>query len=271
MNTIAIIEDDPQDFELVKNIFDDTSKNIWPDYNEFWKKVWPKGADSQSGGFENDLVSNICNQIECNLTDISAIIMDISLYNDTDDLGIKIIKQIRNKKELKYKLIPIFCYSRHGNSIGIRKEALASGATNIFNKEVVDNQGIDAKKDIAELKITVDYHMLAYQLAQYSITSLERVEDRMEENAKKTDFLVEGLISLMKLDKINEITDDTEKEQMLESIFGGKDKLAEVKRELYREEKNNKLSDDLDDIADLLPQGLNIIPKLLSMFLKNID
>ena len=273
MNTIAIIEDNLRDFESVKNIFSDTSKQIWPNYEEFWKKVLPEDADSQSDGFEDELISNICNQIEGNICNLSAIIMDISLYSETDDLGIKIIKQIRNKKEIKFNLIPIFCYSRHGDNIEIRKNALAAGATNIFNKEVVDNQSRYAKKDIAELKISVDSQMLAYQLFQYSISSLERVEDYLKKNDTKTDFLVEGVVSLMKLDKLNEITDDVEKEQILESLYGGKEKLDEVKRKMYRIEDKINQAELLDDTADLLSSipVLSIVPKLLSMIRKNIE
>lgn len=276
MNTIALIEDKSRDFESVKSIFSDTSKQIWPNYEEFWKMVLREDADSQAGGFEDELISNICDQIEGNIDNLSAIIMDISLYSKTDEVGIEIIRQIRKKEDVKFKLIPIFCYSRHGDSEDIRKKAYAAGATNIFNKEVVDDHSRYAKKDIAELKISVDSQMLAYQLAHYSISSLKKVEDYLKKDALKIDFLVEGIISLMKLDNIIKITDNKEKEQMLEGVFGGKEQFNEVKNKMYQFEDANDQTELLNDISDVLSQipGLNVVSivlKVLSMIRKNTD
>ncbi len=268
MNTIAIIENDPDDFKSVKKIFSDTSKQIWPDYHGFWKNV-PRNSEEES-------IRMICKQIEDNIDTLSAIIMDISLDNDDDRWGIKIIQQLRGKMEFKYKLIPIFCYSRHGNDDDYRKEALAAGATNIFNKEIVDNLGIGINQDLAELKISVDSQMLAYQLVQYSLSSFNRVEHYLTEDAKKTDYLVEGLTTLIKIDNLNTITEDKDKEQMLEGVFGGKEKLVEVKRKMIQlEEKYDQveLLDDISGLLSLIP-GLNLFsafPKLISMIRKNTD
>lgn len=276
MNTIAIIDDNARDFESIKEIFADTSKRIWPDYYDFWQAVSPEDSiDPQSLEFDDNLVSNICKQIEDNINNISAIIMDISLKGNGDDsLGIRIIDQIRNINEFKHRLIPIFCYSVNGDDLELRKDALKVGATNVFNKTQLNNQSIDAVIGTAELKITLDYHMLAYQLSVIATSTLEKIEDYLKEDAKKSDILVEMVTSLIKLDKLNEISEDADKEEMIKSIFGGDEKLKEVKKKMDRLEKINDQAEMLNTIGDVMSliPGLNfvfpIVPKLFSLFQK---
>lgn len=287
MNTIAIIENDRKDFNSVKAIF--KTSNVWPnDFSEFWKSIPSKKSKLQSNNeFEQELVSNICKKILLSIDDISAIIMDISLYSDLDESGLGIIKHIRNQVDAKYKLIPIFCYSRHGSSCDKRDKALAVGATNIFDKQDVGNRGKIAQRKIEEFQITMRAQMLAYEVSMVEINAskkLENIENTLAsirstqiEDTCKLNITTEMLLSMMSVERLNNITNKEENEKIIEKIVGGKEQLEQMRQRMCRIEDKNNQAELFNDIADILSSipGLNfvfpLVPKILSVIRKNTD
>lgn len=276
MRTIAIVEDNRRDFDSVKRMFEEN--NVWPrSYDDFWKKANPND--------EKGVLSYICDRLINAITEntICGIIMDIALCGDEDETGIKIIEKIRDNQDPKCKLIPIFCYSKFGEDGERRKQALKNGATAVFLKEDIDNTGINARQNIVEFQIHLKTQMLAYDMACYGLNTMSKVDNGLpsihgfnENHSKKLDLAIEMMLTMMKLNDLNLITDDAEKEQTIEEIVGGKDQLERIRQKMCQlEEKNNQveLLDDISNVLSLIP-GLNfvsIVPKIFNMIRKNVD
>lgn len=286
MNTIAIIENKPNDFDSVKKMF--KASNVWPtDFSEFWKKTPQKKPSQSNLDYENLLVSSICEQIYDNINTLSAIIMDISLYSDLDESGLMVIKKIRDKKNAQYNLIPIFCYSRHGETPEIREKALAAGATNIFDKQDIGNKGKVAQRKIEEFQITMRAQMVAYEVSMGEIQTLQeirRIENSLSdmrntqmEDSRKLNITTEMLLSMISVSNLNSIVDDEDNMSLIEKIVGGKEQLEQIRQKMYQSEDKKHQVELLDDISDVLSSipGLNFVfpfvPKLLSMIQKNTD
>lgn len=287
MNTIAIIENNPSDFKSVKQMF--KTSYIWPtDSSEFWKKIPTKKNDSENTlEFEEKLVSSICEQIYNSIDEISAIIMDISLYCDLDESGLKIIRNIRNKDEAKYKLIPIFCYSKHGKTPDYREKALSIGATNIFDKKDIDNKGKVAQRIIEEFQITMRAQMVAFEVSMMEINTLHKIKNIEDtvleirnsqiEDSGKLNITTEMLLSMMSMSDLDSITNSEEKQRLIEKILGGKDQFEQIRQKMNQLEDRKNQVELLDDISNVLSSipGLNfvfpIVPKLLSIIRKNVD
>lgn len=287
MNTIAIIENERKDFDSVKKMFN--ASNVWPtDFSELWKEIPTKKDDSESTfEFEEKLVSSICTQIYDSIDEISAIIMDISLYGDLDKSGLNIIRKIRNREEAKYKLIPIFCYSKHGNIPEYREPALSAGATNIFDKQDIDNNGKVAQRKIEEFQITMRAQMVAYEVSMMEINTLHRIKNientlsdirnTQIEDSGKLNITTEMLLSMISLSDLDGITNNEEKQRLIEKILGGKEQFEQIRQKMYQKDDKNNQVELLEDIYNVLSSipGLNfvfpIVPKILSMIRKNTD
>lgn len=287
MNTIAIIENNRAHFNSVKRMF--KANNVWPDqFEDLWKTIKGKESSQSDQEYEKQLVSGISEQISANINKISAIIMDISLYTDNEDeSGIEIIKSIRNKKEAQFKLIPIFCYTIHGKTPEMREKALAAGATNIFDKQDIDNNGKVAQMKIEEFQITMRAQMVAYEVSMMEINTLHRIKNientlsdirnTQIEDSGKLNITTEMLLSMISLSDLNGITNDEEKQRLIVKILGGEEQLKQVRQKMDQLEQKNKQVVLLDDITEVLSSipGLNfvfpIVTKLLSMIRKNAD
>lgn len=277
MSTVAIIENELQDFNSVKGIFEEN--NVWPsDYSKFWRKI-----DTSN---ENELILNIFKILKDKILNntISVIIMDISLCGDNDDAGIKIIEKIRNEADLQCKLIPVFCYSRHGRSSERRKLALKNGATAVFNKEDINNTGVIAQQNIKEFQIHLKTQMFAYAMAHYELSVLQRIDKKLlsiqdshTDFSKKLSVVAEMLLTMIKLDDLDRISNDEEKEMLIKNIVGGEDQLEQIRKKMYQIEDKYSQVEILNDISDVLSSipGLNfilpIVPKLFSIIRKNAD
>ena len=277
MKTIAIVEDDRKDFDSVKRMFEES--NVLPQsYADFWKMVDTKNEEAVVSYIYNWLIREITNNTIC------GIIMDIALLGDEDETGIKIIEKIRENQDPKCKLIPVFCYSKYGEDGEKRKRALKNGATAVFVKEDIENTGINARQNIVEFQIHLKTQMLAYDMACYGLNVMQKVDDKLssihdfnENHTKKLDLAIEMVLTMMKLNDLNLITDDTEKEQTIKEIVGGEDQLEQMRKKMYQIEDKYNQVEILNDISDVLSSipGLNfvfpIVTKLLSMIRKNAD
>lgn len=277
MSTVAIIENELQDFNSVKGIFEEN--NLWPsDYSIFWRNI-----DTSN---ENELILKIFEILKENILNntISVIIMDISLCGDDDDAGIRIIEKIRKETDIQCKLIPIFCYSRHGRSSERRKLALKNGATAVFNKEDINNTGVIAQQNIKEFQIHLKTQMFAYAMAHYELAVLQRIDkellsiqDSNTDFSKKLNIIAEILLTMIKLDDLDRISNDEEKETLIENIVGGEEQLKQIRKKMHKLEDKYNQVEVLNDISDVLSSipGLNfilpIVPKLFSIIRKNAD
>ena len=286
MNTIAIIENRPSHFNSVKNMF--KANNVWPNqFEELWKTIRKKESSQSVLEYEDQLVSDIFGQINANINTISAIIMDISLYSDNDESGLKIIRSIRDKKEAQFKLIPVFCYTIHGKTPEMREKALAAGATNIFDKQDIDNKGPVAQRKIEEFQITMRAQMVAYEVSMMEISALhgiKNIENTLSdirntqiEDSGKLNITTEMLLSMISSSDLESITKNEEKQRLIEKILGGEKQLEQIRQKMDQLEDKNNQVELLDDISDALSSipGINvvfpIVFKVLKMIRKNTD
>lgn len=253
--------------------------NVLPQsYDDFWK-----GSNTND---EKEVISYIYNWLINAITNntICGIIMDIALCGDEDDTGIKIIEKIRDNQDPKCKLIPVFCYSKFGEDGEKRKQALKNGATAVFLKEDIENSGINARQNIVEFQIHLKTQMLAYDMACYGLDIMQKVDDEFssihcfnENHSKKLDIAIEMALTMMKLNDLNLITNDAEKEQTIKEIVGGEEQLDQIRKKMHKLEDKYNQVEVLNDISDVLSSipGLNfvfpIVPKLLSIIRKNVD
>ena len=282
MNTIAIIEDKVKDFDSVKNLF--KASNVVPEnFSLFWKDKPVFSKSPQPNEYEPILVDWICKKLDDIIDEISAIIMDISLYNEIDETGIKVIKEIKNKKDAKYRLIPIFCYSKHGSSDIFKDKAYLAGATNVFEKQYIGSNAPVAQRQIAQFLITTRAQMIAYELSMGEIRTLHNTQEVLSnihntlKNSQemlldvhnKQNITTEMLLSMMRLTNLDGITNDEEKKQLIVKSVGGEEQFNQIYKKMSELEERNKQAETLEDTAKIMEAipGINLLfPAVLRAF-----
>lgn len=248
MNKLIIIENEKRDFESIKSKFSDWT--IFPEEHNI---------------IEYDNNDSILLTVKKAIDEeqVSAIVIDISLINSEDKTGIEIIKQIRNQDNIRYKIIPIFCYSRHGDDREIRKEAFTAGATNIFRKSIIDSQdeeGIDfLKKSLLALAFI-------YSNALGRALDLEEVNSSLHDIIQHLGLINKKINSQLEVNKLNllmsmnisssddmtEMTVDKKNKEILINLVGSEEKLMDLMRKKCRKEDKEKREQLMDDIADII-------------------
>lgn len=263
MNKILVIENTESDFNNVRKIF--SGWNILPDkHNEIDYNSNSKIVDSVKDAVQEK--------------GISSIIIDISLQGDCDENGLEVIEKIRALKDVEFKIIPIYCYSRHGNTKSMIEKALRKGATNIFSKGRINNPQSD---DIIFLQQSLTALSFIYSKSCGDVFDIKDVLNQMSDindKLRSIDAIAKiNLNAILQFSTFQDIDDlttlnDTNRATIANAI-GGEDALENLlktrwltQNKAQQEELINQVADILSNIPGLSPiaailKGITLISK----------
>jgi CheY-like chemotaxis protein len=247
-NKLLVIENEQSEFNKVKNIFNDCFE------------VFPENHREIDYENNNKIVEQIKKAIH--EKNISAIILDISLQGDSDTNGLEVIGEIRKLEELKYKIIPIYCYSRHGNDQKIISQAFKKGTTNIFAKGNISNPQSD---EILFLKQSLTALAFIYtDVCGKDALDLKEVIQQISKINKKLQNIDEttktNLNAILQFSTFQNIFDlieinENNKETIANAIGGEKilNNLLQTKWFVANKEQQEQLVDNVADIFSNIP------------------
>jgi hypothetical protein len=252
---VLVIEDNVVDFNKLTNSI---KFDLYPSKYEGYNQIF----NNYNYNNVKEFVFQIINE---NYKIIKAIIIDISLKEDDNKDGLKLVEDIRNgtneckfdKADLWCKAIPIFCYSRFANNYDIKKEAYLRGVTNIFSK--ISNKG----KESFFLEQNITLYKRNFNYLLYSSNDL----------IISTDMLLqisEGLAAMR-----NELTDALSEKlyESVENLF----KYIDTKSTFLSEKIGNlslivkKTNEDSNEYLKLILLGhlMMLEPEKRDIFYKN--
>jgi len=264
-NTLLIIEDNQEHFDKIKTIF------------EGWQFL-PENHEDISYDDEDGIVSYINDKI-CTYK-VSAIIMDISLEGNTDEKGLKIIKSIRDVDDPKNKIIPIYCYSQHGEKYIIRSKAFTAGVTNIFSKNKMNSP---EDNEVKFLKQSLTALSLIYAFVSGQDSFVQGINKQLQETYNKVEETYSKVEEICSMDKVNlqilielssyqNIVDLTEindtNEQIIINVIG-QTKFDDLKQAKWGKEdskQQKKLIENIDELVSTISVFFPVLLPFVSVF-----
>jgi hypothetical protein len=238
MNKLLLIENDPDDYKAIKKIFSD-----WDVFPEMHEDI----ADYSD-------IDKIMSLIGTKIQDgISAIIVDIALKDEFDDLGIKIIQKIKAINDIRYKTIPIYCYSQYPDK---RDDALKKGATNFFKKNEV--YGEDNTPEIIFLKQSLTALAFIYNdVCNMSpmLSDFTFISEQLNIILEGQNIMLKAIMQLSSYQDIIDLKDDDEFEQKVKEKIGEEtfNKLLQHKWREADNENQEKMIENVIDIISAIP------------------
>jgi CheY-like chemotaxis protein len=236
LKKILIIENDPDDFiDIKENLKDDW--DIYPvDENKF------NFSDIYS------ILSFVTHAINSDV-DLVALIVDISLIGPEDDMGLELIRKIRGITDsIKYKIIPIFCYSRHED---MQLSAFKAGATNFFLKKSL---AYTSNPRYKFLKQTMKALVFLYIDAIYQNQKLASFDIIMKElRVTHTDnrLILKAMLEHISFDEFERLVMSDNCDNELVNIIGD-DQFEVLKNFKLKKNDREEFENQINDIADII-------------------
>lgn len=233
---ILIIENEPDDFiDIKENLKDDW--DIYPIYENQYNF---SDIDSTFSFVTHAINSDV---------DLVALIVDISLIGRDDDTGLELIRKIRsNTDSIKYKIIPIFCYSRHED-----KQLLAfqAGATNFFLKKSLV---YTSNPRYRFLKQTMKALVFLYIDAIYHTQKLASFDIIMEElrvNHTDNRLILKAMLEHIGFDEFERLVMSENSDNELVKIIGY-DQFNVLKKFKLKKNDREEFESQINDLADII-------------------
>jgi PleD family two-component response regulator len=242
MNKLLIIEDEQSAFTKIQQIFQDC-----------WNVLPVNHGDIEYT--DNDrIISYIKNTI---INDgVSSIILDIALRGYEDREGFKIIEAIRKIDELKYKIIPVYCYSNYGNDKEYMSEAFKVGATNIFFKGNIDDPTSDEilflKQSLTALSYIYSY-TCGYALPINEVNKLNaEINDKLKDIDETTKTNLNAILQFSTFQNIADLMEINDaNRQNIEKALGGTEILNNLLKNKWFTENKEQQEQLIDNVADI--------------------
>ena len=260
-NKLLIIEDNLDDFNKIKEIFEG-----WQFLPENHEEIFKKDENFN----KEDIIAYINDKISS--FKVSAIIMDIALKGEKDEVGLDIIASIRDVNDYKNKTIPIYCYSNYATIDSIKNRALTIGATNIFPKDkddIKDKELIFLKRSLTALALNY-VSICGKPLYLKDINEkLQEINEKIEEIYNIDKVNLQALLKLLDYQNIVDLTEinDTNEQTIVNII--GQEAFNNLKQAKWRQEdaeQQKKLIENIEELVSIISGYFPVLLPFVSVF-----